>query len=172
MAAILRTLLIVGGAIAIAFCGFVVLLVAWGLSGYGPSAPSRDISQEPPFADQVGREYRVVGDVSAYAWNDFPDEETILSVTLTPPPGTRNRFVSYVLPMERGQRIRIIGARRTWVLFETPTDYLVVVPGTKLPQGVDIKMRVGSDGIPDRRLYEPIGVQSTPGSANPPSSRQ
>ena len=62
---------------------------------------------------QILDEYRIVGDVSAYAWNDFPDRDKILSVTLTPPPGTRNRFVSYVIPMARGQRIRILKARRS-----------------------------------------------------------
>src|SRR6476646_1246351 len=66
--------------------------------------PETEVTNQKPYANYIGREYRVVGTVSAYAWNDFPDKNRILSVTLTPPPGTRNRFVSSVTPLRTGQR--------------------------------------------------------------------
>ncbi len=68
---------------------------------------STDVTNEKPFADFVGREYRVRGHVTAMAWNDFPDKTKILSVSLMPSPGARNRFVSYTILLKVGQRIRI-----------------------------------------------------------------
>ena len=56
--------------------------------------PNTEVTQEKPYSDFVGREYRVLGPVTALAWNDFPDKAKIMSISLTPPPGTRNRFVS------------------------------------------------------------------------------
>ena len=62
-----------------------------------------------PYADAIGREYRVVGNVIATAWNDSPDKETILSITLSSPPGYANRFVSWTVPLQQGQVVRITG---------------------------------------------------------------
>ena len=53
-------------------------------------------------------------------------------------------------------RIRVVGAWRSYALFEIVREYVVLVPDAGLPDGVDITMIVGSDGIPDRHLYEPI----------------
>jgi len=56
-----------------------------------PTATETEVTQQKPFTDFIGREYRVISAVSAIAWNDFPNKDRILSVALTPPPGTRNR---------------------------------------------------------------------------------
>ena len=72
------------------------------------------------------------------------------------PPGVRNRFVSYVTPLQRGQRIRIVGAWRRLSLVGFSRHYVVSVPGAGLPEGIRITMAVNSDGIPDPRVYEPI----------------
>ena len=92
-----------------------------------------------------------------YAWNDFPDKAKILSISLMQPPGVRNRFVSYVTPLERGQRVRIVGAWRRFSLGGFTRHYVVSVPGAGLPEDVPITMRVNADGVPDPRVYEPIG---------------
>jgi hypothetical protein len=121
------------------------------------SVPDTEITHQKPYADYVGREYRVASDVSAYAWNDFPDKDKILSITLMPPPGVRNRFVSYVTPLKAGQRVRIVSAWRHWVLFGFDKYYVVLVPGAGLPDGVDIAIHdVNSDGVPDPLVYEPL----------------
>ena len=139
--------------------GLVAALVVLGVGGVRIPFwfPETDISQEKPYADFIGREYRVTGPVNALAWNDFPDKATILSVSLMPSPGARNRFVSYSIPLQLGQRVRIINARRQFVLFEFTYDYVVDAPGAGLPDGIPITMKVSVDGIPDPLIYKAIG---------------
>jgi hypothetical protein len=136
--------------------GLLVLVIVLGVGGIRSPFPPTEITQQKPYADFVGREYRVVSGVSAYAWNDFPDKAKILSVSLMPPPGVRNRFVSYVTLLQPGQRVRIVRAWRHIILFGFTKYYVVLVPGAGLPEGIRITMEVNSDGIPDRRFYEPI----------------
>ena len=138
-----------------AFASLAIAIVL-GIAGYGPAAPEAEVTNQKPYADYIGREYRVVGDVAAYAWNDFPDKNRILSVTLTPPPGTRNRFVSSVTPLRTGQRVRILSAWRSYTMVEIVRKYVVAVPDAGLPNGVPITMTVGADGIPDPRVYEQV----------------
>ena len=48
--------------------------------------PATEVTHQKPYADFIGREYRIVSKVSAYAWNDFPDKAKILSISLMSPP--------------------------------------------------------------------------------------
>jgi hypothetical protein len=143
---------------ALAAFGLLAALIVLGVGGVRLPFlfPETDISHEKPYADFVGREYRVTGRVNALGWNDFPDKATILSVSLMPSPGARNRFVSYSIPLQLGQRVRIISARRQFVLFEFTYDYVVNVPGAGLPDGIPITMKVSAEGIPDPLIYEAI----------------
>ena len=138
----------------VVFAIFGLLMLA--MSGIRSPFPDTEVTHQKPYADFVGREYYVASDVSAYAWNDFPDKEKILSVTLMSPPGVRNRFVSYVTPLKPGQRVRIVSAWRRFVLFGFSRRYVVLLPGAGLPEDVEITMRVNSDGVPDPLVYEPI----------------
>lgn len=142
---------------AFAACGLLVLGIIMGLGGMASPFPDTDITHQKPYADFVGREYRVTGDVNAYAWNDFPDKAKILSISPMPPPGVRNRFVSYVTPLQKGQTVRIVSAWRHFALLEIAKYYVVSAPGAGLPEGIPITMAVNSDGIPDPRVYEPVG---------------
>jgi hypothetical protein len=136
--------------------GLLLALVVLGVGGYSiPFWPSdTEMTDQKPYSDFVGREYRVVGPVAALAWNDFPDKTKILVVSLTSPPGAHNRFVSYKVPLQRGQEVRILSAWRSLSLFHFSYYYLVSVPGVKLPEGVPIKMDVSPEGIPDPSAYE------------------
>jgi hypothetical protein len=136
--------------------GLLALVIVLGVGGVRVPWPPAETTQQKPYADFVGREYRVISSVSAYAWNDFPDKAKILSVSLMPPPGVRNRFVSYVTPLQPGQRVRIVSAWRHFLVLGFHRYYVVSVPGAGLPEGIEITMGVNSDGIPDRRVYEPI----------------
>lgn len=133
----------------------LAVAIVLGIAGYG-TAPRVNVSKQKPYADYIGREYRVVGDVSACAWNDFPDKDRILSITLTPTPCADNRFVSYVVAVARGKRVRIISAYRSYALGGIIENYVVSVADTSLPADVAVTVRVGSDGILERRFYQPI----------------
>jgi hypothetical protein len=138
--------------------GLIAVLIILGVGGV--RLPfwfrSTDVSHEKPYADFVGREYRVTGQVSALAWNAFPDKAKILNVSLMPSPGARNRFVSYSIPLQPGQRVRIISAWRQFALVEFTYRYVVNVPGAGLPEAIPITMKVSADGVPDPLIYEPI----------------
>jgi hypothetical protein len=148
---------------AITAAGLLSLIIMLGIGGYGIPEwlfPETDVSREKPYADHVGRDYRVKRDVTALAWNDFPDKAKILVVSLMPSPGARNRFVSYSIPLRPGQRIRIISAWRRFALVGFDSHYLVSVPGAGLPDGIPVKIRVDSDGVPDPLVYEVIDKQT------------
>ncbi len=137
--------------------GLLVVVIMIGVGGIRLPFwfPNTDLTHKRPYADFVGREYRVTGHVTALAWNDFPDQTKILSVSLTPP-SAHNRFVSYSIPLQPGQSVRIISAWRQFALVEFRYWYVVSVPGAGLPDGIPITMTVNSDGVPDPLLYEAI----------------
>jgi hypothetical protein len=97
----------------------------------------------------------VTNSIKALAWNDFPDKEKILLVSLTPPEA-KNRFVSYSITLQPGQKIRILSAWRSLSLFEYTYYYLVLIPDAGLPENVPIRMKVDSDGIPSPLFYESL----------------
>ena len=143
-----------GARVAFAACGLLALAIVLTVSGVRSPFPPTEITHQAPYSDFIGREYRVTSDVSAYAWNDFPDKTKILSISLMPTPGIRNRFVSYVIPLQHGQGIRLVRAWREFPSFAK--FYEVSVPGAGLPAGIRITMRVSSNGIPDASVYAPI----------------
>jgi hypothetical protein len=139
--------------------GFVALgATLFTVAGIGMliPAPRTEITNRKPFADYIGCEYRVVGNVSALAWNEFPDKDTIRSFSLMSPPLVRNRFVSYTKQLSFGQTVRIVSAWRYLTLSGYTYEYGVRLPGSGLREGTAIYMSVNSNGVPDPPIYEPI----------------
>jgi|GEM_PF-6301946 hypothetical protein len=155
---------------ALAAFGLFAILIVIGLAGYQiPFWPEdTEVTNEKPFSSYIGQELRVMGDVTALAWNDFPDKNKILVVSLTSPPGASNRFVSRRIPLRRGQRVIILSAWRSLSLVEFTYHYLVSVPEAGLPEGVPVQLKVASDGIPNPLVYESVqsneALQPTPKS--------
>src|SRR5262245_55971742 len=87
-----------------------------------PAPVPTDITTRKPFDDYIGREYRVVSRVPAHAWNDYPNKAKILTITLEPPPGVGNRFVSGKKPLKLGQRVHIVSAWRYLAYFNFIPD--------------------------------------------------
>jgi hypothetical protein len=144
--------------ISIAAIGLFSIIITIAFSGYSLpfDIPDTNVSHQKPFADAVGREYRTTGAVIAHAWNDFPDKAKILVISLMPAPGASNRFVSYRIPLQRDQRIRIDSAWRSFGFFWPSYYYTVSVPSAGLPTGIPIKLRVDAEGAPDPLLYKAI----------------
>lgn len=149
--------------VAITVIGLFAIFIVIGLGRYQIPFWPEDIkvSNEKPFSTYIAQEYRVTNHIQALAWNDFPDKEEILAVSLTPPPGTKNRFVSYSITLQPGQKIRILSAWRSLSLFEYTNYYLVAIPGAGLPENVPIKMKVNSDGMPNPLFYETLQYNKT-----------
>ena len=112
------------------------------------SGTKTEVTNRKPFADYIGREYRVVGNVSALAWNDFPDKDTILSISIMSPPLVRNRVVSYSKPLKPGQTVRIVSAWRNLTLDGFIFKCGVGLPGSGLPEGIATTMKVNAHGVP------------------------
>jgi hypothetical protein len=51
--------------VAVAAFGLLALGIVMGLAGYPSPFPDTEITQEKPYADFVGREYRVLSGVSS-----------------------------------------------------------------------------------------------------------
>ena len=138
--------------------GLFAILIVIGFGGYQvPFWPEdTEVTNDKPFSIYIGQEYHVTNHIKALAWNDFPDKEKILVISLMPPPGAKNRFVSYSITLQPGQNIRILSAWRSLSLFEYTYYYLVSIPDAGLPENVPIKMNVNSDGIPSPLFYEKV----------------
>jgi hypothetical protein len=141
----------VGGLVAV-WTVTVSLLMA--LTDTRSPFPITEITHQNPYVGFIGRECRIVADVHATAWNDFPDKTKIVKVTLSPPPGVRNRFVAFDTPLKLGQRIQLISAWQQFGLGGFTRNYGVSVPGAGLPEGIPIAMYMNADGIPDSRICE------------------
>ena len=141
----------------------MLALIVLGIGGYKvPFWPAdSEVTNQAPFSDFIGREYLVIGPVEALAWNDYPDKAKILVVSLMSPPSARNRFVSYKIPLQPGQKLRILSAWRSLKLFEYSYYYLVSVPGGNLPEGVPIRMKVSPEGIPDPFAFQAMQSRNT-----------
>jgi hypothetical protein len=141
------------GAIAV---GSAVLTMA-EIGMQVPAAPASEVTRQKPFVDYIGREYRVVGDVSASAWNDFPDKSTLRSITLSSPDLlVRNRFVSFVKRLNKGQTVRLLSAWTGGTHAGLTHHYRVELPGAGLPEGVPTELGVTSDGLPNPTLYQRV----------------
>jgi hypothetical protein len=113
------------GVVGLAILMTILMILAETRSPF----PVKDVSQRKPYADFIGREYRLVNDMEAVVWNDFPDKKTLLTVTLMRPPGIANRFVSDVIDIQRGQRLRIVSASRQFARSNgilDPADYQAI----------------------------------------------
>jgi hypothetical protein len=83
----IRLMLAVAKWVAIAACGLLALAIVLTVGGARSPFPPTEITHQEQYSDFIGREYRVTSNVSAYAWDDFPDKGKILSISLMPPPG-------------------------------------------------------------------------------------
>ena len=144
--------------VALTVFGSLGVILVIGLGGYQiPFWPEdTEVTNKKPFSNFIGEQYRLTSELYAHAWNDFPDKEKILVVTLMPPPGHKNRFVSYRLTLQPGQVVRIHSAWRSLSLFEYSYYYHVSIPDAGLPVGIPIQMKVSADGSPSMQYYEHI----------------
>ena len=106
---------------------------------------STDVSEEAPYRELIGSEYRVdATDVNAYFIRDnYPDREPT-SVTLMSGVGIANRFVAFRRHVEPGSVIRIVSVRRSWEL--TGRFYYCVVEfeNTDISRGLPVEVGLNS----------------------------
>jgi hypothetical protein len=141
--------------IVLGLLGLFVILIALGVGGYSLPISDTEITQQEPFKKFIGREYLIKTSTNAIFWNDFPNKEKIRTVSIGPAIA-ETRFVSKIVPLHVGQRIQIVSAWQSFALLEFTKYYQVSLSDLEVPEGVPIRLHVGSDGIPDALIYEPI----------------
>jgi hypothetical protein len=134
--------------------GLIVISIALGVSGYRIPISDTEITQRDPFAKFIGHEYIVKTPTEAMFWNDFPSKEKILNVSIGPATA-KTRFVSKIVPIRVGQRVRIVSAWQSFALLDSIKYYRISVSDLEVPEDVPIHLKVKSDGIPDAFIFEP-----------------
>jgi len=134
----------------------LVLAMALAMGGTLNSSPLTEITQRKPWVDFIGSACRLVTDVRAIAWNDYPDKAKILEVTLMAPPWVKNRFVSYETPLKPDQTVRIVSAWQQFAFFGYNRHYVVSVPGAGLADDIPVWLDMNADGVPDPQVCEPV----------------
>lgn len=118
-----------------------ITLFAIGLfAGASGGCSPRDISHEPPFANMIGHEYRVIGDVDAYGIKQDLQDKDASYVTLIPPPGIGGPEVVFKRRVPKGQTFRIRGAMRRSVLLDNGTEYVIDLQRSDLPQDIEVRL--------------------------------
>jgi hypothetical protein len=132
--------------VAIGVATSVCLMVGLG----GCTQGREEITFTKPYADFIGREYRVItDDLHAYGVYDSLDSKKLIEITLIPGVGIGGPEIAFRKPVPKGQVIRILSAWQKSMLFERRIYYLVSVPNSELPQGVPIQVELflGNKGV-------------------------
>lgn len=144
-------------AASIAVLGLCGLCVQAGCSQY------RDLSQQKPYVDMIGRTYRIVGEVGAFGIYVSGSGNVPTYVSLVPqseaPSGPE---VTLSRSVERGRTFRIVSA----TLFDTPIDdtvfYTVELEGEPIAAGIPVHVRlrrnnsIGDSAELNPQYYEPV----------------
>jgi hypothetical protein len=114
----------------------------------GCSERREDVSKTDPFAQMVGAQYRVVGDVAAYGIWRYPEKDRILYVTLIPGVGIDGPEVAFRLRVPKGE---LLSVQRVFVtkygLASSTLEYQVST-GLEGMAGLDVLVRLtrGNEG--------------------------
>ena len=153
---LLRSLLLVRALRCLALCCAVL-----GSASACIRTSSTDVSEDAPYRELVGREYRVnANDLHAYFLRDnYPDREAT-SVLLMSGVGIANRFVAFRRHVEPGSVFRIVAVRRTWDLGGRFYYCIVEFENSDLSRGlpvqVDLNAKSGGRVELDPLIYQAI----------------
>lgn len=113
--------------------------------------PVEELPSTSPYANFIGAEYRVVGEVSAYGIYERMDGRKVLSyIELIPGVGIAGSLVEYKGPIAKGQQLKILSAWRLHLFgFTQGVYYIVTFPDTNLPYAVPIRIELsrGNEGM-------------------------
>jgi hypothetical protein len=129
----------------------IVCVICIAASSACVKLPEEELPSTSPYANIVGAEYRIVGDVSAYGIYERVDGRKVLSyVTLIPGVGIGGSLVEAKGPIVKGQQIKILSAWRLLLLgFTREVYYLVTFQDMNLPYDVPVRIDLsrGNEGV-------------------------
>ena len=102
---------------------------------------SIDVSNDAPYRELVGREYRVgANDLHAYFLRDNYPDRAPTSVLLLPGVGIANRFVAFRRHVEPGAVLRIDAVMRSWTLAGRYYYCMVEFENADISRGLPVKV--------------------------------
>jgi hypothetical protein len=133
------------------FIGRLICMMFIVTSSACVQLPVEELPSTSPYANFIGAEYRIVGDVSAYSIYERVDGRKVLSyVELIPGIGISGSLVESKGPIARGQRLQIVSAWRMHLFgFTQGIYYVVTFQDKNLPSDVPIRVELsrGNEGV-------------------------
>jgi hypothetical protein len=120
-----------------------------------------DLTLKKPYANVIGTEYRIVGEVDAYGIYEDLNHKTVSYITLISGVGIAGPEVAFKRRIAEGRNFEILSAWRENKLLGSDIYYLVSIPNSELPQGIQIRLELSrgngmENGEINPRLYEKL----------------
>lgn len=125
-----------------------VMLIATSSACNKPTV--EELTFTNPYANLIGAEYRVVGDVVAHGIYENLNQRVAPSyITLVPGVGLSGPEVAFKKRIAKGQHITILSAWREQQLISWDVYYLVTLQNTDLPRDVPVQIELsrGNEGV-------------------------
>lgn len=116
-----------------------------------------DISDQVPYANFIGAEYQVIGEVSAHGiYSD--DLNTIAYVSLISGVGIGGRYVAFRRPVGQQLKFKVLSARQERNLFRSHVYYRVSIQDSGVYQNEMVRVVLaygneGEDGDLNSEIY-------------------
>lgn len=147
------------------FIGRIVCMMFIATSSACVSPAVEELTFASPYAEFIGAEYRVVGDVIAHGiYENLNQRVTPSYITVVPGVGFTGPEVAFRKPIAKGQHIQILSAWRVRQLLSWDVYYLVTLKDATLPADVPIRIELsrsneGMNAGLNPALYERLPKQ-------------
>lgn len=132
------------------FIGRIVCMMVIATSSACIKPAVEELTLTSPYANLIGAEYRVVGDVVAHGiYKNLNQRVAPSYITLVPGVGFSGPEVAFKKPIAKGQHITILSAWRERQLISWDVYYLVTLQNTDLPRDVPVQIELsrGNEGV-------------------------
>lgn len=125
------------------FIGRIVCMMLIATSSACIKPAVEELTFTSPYADFIGAEYRVVGEVIAHGIYENLNQRVAPSyITLVPGVGFTGPEVAFRRPIAKGQHIKLLSAWREQTSLYSHVYYLVTLQNTDLPSDVQVRIRL------------------------------
>ena len=132
------------------FIGRIVCIMLIAASSACGKPAVDELTFTRPYANFIGAEYRLVGEVNAHGiYEDLNHRVAPSYIVLIPGVGIGGPEVAFKRPIAKGQTIKILSAWRAHALLYSRVYYVVTSPDTDLPHDVPVRIDLsrGNEGV-------------------------
>ena len=126
------------------FIGRIVCIMLIAASSACGKPAVEELTFTSPYANFIGAEYRLVGEVNAHGIYENLEHRVAPSYIVLIPGvvGIAGREVAFKRPIAKGKTIKILSAWREHTLLYSHVYYLVTLQDTDLPRDVQVQIRL------------------------------